>query len=113
MPEDKTHSADYVPQTLVFDVAKFQHLLDDPAITPEEGEAVLKAIWDIVIIILDFGLRFEVPAIDPQDTNKRSNALDAALVDMLHLEDTEIFNQTPTDRAPLACPMKRDFNESR
>ncbi|OLF77700.1 hypothetical protein AWH62_03225 [Maricaulis sp. W15] len=113
MPEDNILPAAVSPPALEFDAAKFQYLLDDPAVSPEEGEAFLKAIWDIIVLILDFGLRIEFEGICPQGDESRSKELDAALADMLSSKDAVLIDKNETEPAANSRSVRGSFDESR
>jgi hypothetical protein len=87
-------------------------LLDDPSIPPEESEAFLKAIWDIIVLVLDFGLRVEFEGIDPQGTKNRPKALDEALENMLSSEHTVLIDQKNSDAVAKGRTVKGRFDES-
>lgn len=112
MPEDNIPTIATSPPTLVFDPAKFQHLLDDPSASPEEQEACLRAIWDIIVLMLDFGLRFEFQGIHPQDGEDCSKELDTALADMLSSKDTVLIDKKEREPVAEGCSVRRNFDES-
>ena len=112
MPEENTKPFNKPPPALVFDVARYQHLLDDPSVTPEESEAFLKAIWDIIVLVLDFGLRVEFEGIDPQGREMRPKELDAALANMVSSERTVLINKNAEPVADIHT-VKGCFDESR
>jgi hypothetical protein len=37
------------------DLAKYQSFIDDPSLTPEQREDVIKTIWSIIINFVDLG----------------------------------------------------------
>lgn len=113
MPESSFLTDISPSPALVFDAAKFQHLFDDPSVTSEEGEAFLKAIWDIIVIILDFGLRLEFPETSPQEIGNRPKALDAALNDMIYSKDIETIDEMDPPSTLSARSVREEFDESR
>lgn len=97
---------------MVFDVARYQHLLDDPSVSPEDSEAFLKAIWDIIVLVLDFGLRVEFSNIHPQEPQNRSKELDAALEGMLKSKDIVLIDKNEGCRTKKRRSVKGNFDES-
>ena len=102
---------DQVP-AMVFDAARYQHLLDDPTITPEESATFLKAIWDIIVLVLDFGLRLEFGEINPQGAEKHPKALDAVLGNMLSYEHSDLIDKNNSDAVAKGRTVKGCFDES-
>lgn len=113
MPDRTTTPITHSAPAMVFDVTKFQHLLDDPSVSQEGGEAFLKAIWDIFVLILDFGLRVEFPENHPQGAENSPETLDGALADMLSSKDTVLTDKMEADPTPCTRSVRRKFNESR
>ena len=86
MPDNNLDPIKKPPPTMVFDAARYQHLLDDSSVSQEESEAFLRAMWDLIVVLMDFGLRVEFENIDPQASTIRSKGLDAAIEGMLKSE---------------------------
>ncbi len=112
MSTDDTQLAEQAPPTLVFDPTVYEHLLDDPALHADEREAVLKAIWDIIVLVLDFGLRVEFEKFYPQTAAKSADEGHIAIANMVSLEGAEKLSEKGTCREPDACQVKREFDES-
>lgn len=106
VPEDNTKIIDQSPPAMVFDAARYQHLLDDPAISVEESETFLRAMWDLIVMLIDFGLRVEFQNIDPQPGTIRSKELDAAIGDMLKSEHSVSIDKKVPDRELLGAREK-------
>ncbi|MEM9764152.1 MAG: hypothetical protein AAF968_16865, partial [Pseudomonadota bacterium] len=43
------------PRTLEVDVERYQHLLDDPALTDAQKQEIIEALWSIIISFVDLG----------------------------------------------------------
>ncbi len=112
MSTDDTQLAEQASPTLVFDPTLYEHLLDDPALQADEREAVLKAIWDIIVLVLDFGLRVEFEKFYPQAAAKGADMRHDAIANMISLEGAEKLSEKGTCRGRDAGQVKREFDES-
>ena len=93
MPDHNLDPINKSPPALVFDLSRYHQLLDDPDITLQESEAFLKAMWDLMVLVFDFGLRVEFAEIDPQASQKRSKEMDAAIASMVSSEHSDLSQQ--------------------
>lgn len=50
-PTDKTNTR----PRLELDVALYQEMLDDPALTDAQKEQIIRALWDIIVAFVDLG----------------------------------------------------------
>lgn len=52
-------AASFVLPVITVDVERYDHLLADSSLSPDERAAVLQQLWNIVVAFVDFGFRVE------------------------------------------------------
>ncbi|MEL6172576.1 MAG: hypothetical protein AAFN44_07545 [Pseudomonadota bacterium] len=74
-----------VEASVPIDVEKYQAYLDDPKLSPEEGEEIIKALWQIVSTFVLYGFKVhpaqqscgQLAQTGPEPTDSASYVLDS------------------------------------
>ena len=59
MPTKPPPSKSNKPPVITVDVERYDHLLENSGLTPEQREAVLQQLWNLIVAVIDLGFRVE------------------------------------------------------